>query len=64
MFAFIDESYQAAKGEGVFFTTYAAVLISRDTSREFSRGLFNLKKKFWSTCVLFQRVWHKSRVWL
>lgn len=47
MFAFIDESYQEIERTGVFFTSYSAVCLSRDGSRNFSRDLCNLKRVFW-----------------
>ncbi len=47
MFAFIDESYQESDNPGVFYTTYSAVCLERDRSRDFSRDLCNLKRTFW-----------------
>ena len=47
MFAFIDESYQEVERTGIYFTTYSAVCLSRDGSRNFSRDLCNLKRAFW-----------------
>jgi hypothetical protein len=46
MFAFIDESYQKPRGGATYYTTYSAVMIAQETSRDFSRELFNLKKSW------------------
>ena len=46
MLSFIDESYQEVS-KGLFFTTYSAVCLARDGSRDFSRDLCNLKRIVW-----------------
>lgn len=46
MIVFIDESYKKADIPGAK-TTLGALLLKEDRSRDFSRELFNLKKRFW-----------------
>src|ERR1700722_4284701 len=47
MLSFIDESYQESSVPGVWYTTYSAVCLARDSSRDFARDLCNLKRTFW-----------------
>lgn len=47
MLAFIDESYQRVETTDEYFTSYSAVCVRRESSRDLSRELFNLKRKFW-----------------
>ncbi len=49
MFAFIDESYRSGKSR-IAVTTYAAVMVPRDATRELARGLWNLKRRVWPDC--------------
>jgi len=46
VFAFIDESYRN-EGSRSAVTTYAAVVVPRDHSRDLARGLWNLKRRAW-----------------